>query len=377
MRILFDVPAFVMGGMERQIVDLAGGLVDRGHEVTLVVNKSATGAYRDLIESSGAAFTVLGRMDRFDPRVFTDLVGIVRRFAPDVVVAETFNATLWARLAGIVSGTGVVVAEHSSECAISRKEYWANRALGRYTHKVVGCAYAQVPSLIAAGHPQRAVEVVHNGVDTAFFHPDPTGARAFRAEQGISDDAFVIGMFAAHRREKRHDRLVALAEGLLGMGVEFVVCAIGGGPLYEENLKRAAGFIAADRIRFLGPREDMAAAYSACDVTVLLSDSVETFPLSFLESQACETPVVGMRAGGVGETFDPDVSGFLIEQGDVAAMAAVIKDMASGLVATERMGTAGRRFVETHLTLQGMVSGYESVLREAADAAASHRGGSR
>jgi glycosyltransferase involved in cell wall biosynthesis len=376
MRVLFDVPAFVMGGMERQIVDVASGLVSRGHEVALVVNKNATDAYHDLIQSGGVGLTVLGRTNRLDPRVLTDLLGIAHRFAPDVVVCETFNASLWGRLAGIMSGAAVVVAEHASGGSPSRKEYWTNRALGAFTHSVVGCARAQVPSLIAEGHPEGAIVIVHNGVDTTFFRRDPAAGLAFRAELDVPADAFVIGMVAAHRREKRYDRLVALAERLSEAGLDFVACAIGGGPGYEADRAFAAASAAAGRIRFVGPRSDMAAVYSACDVAILLSDS-ETFPLAFLEAQACGTPVVGMDVGGAGETLDPGVSGVLVGQGDIAAMAESIKDLSSDPGLRRRMGNAGRSFIESHLTLDRMVDGYEAVLQEAAGTGIGHRGARR
>lgn len=373
MRILFDLPGFTMGGMERQVLDLAAGLVRRGHEVALVVNKSADDAYRDCVEASGATFTVLGRSNRFDPRVLSDLLGIVRRFAPDVVVAELFNASLWGRLAGIAFRTGVVVVEHSSERATSRKERWTNRALGPFTHAVVGCAHGQIPSLLADGQPKDAISIIHNGVDVRRYRRDMPAARAFREEFLIPEDAFVVGMVAANRLEKRHDRLFALAERLFDLGVESTVCAIGGGPLLEENRALAAASPVADRIRFVGARSDMVAAYSACDATVLVSDSVETFPMSFLESQACETPVVGMRVGGVDETFSPGRSGFLVEQGDIAGMAGVIADLARDPALRERMGCEGRVFVEENVTIEVMLESYEAVFRAAAVAAASGR----
>jgi glycosyltransferase involved in cell wall biosynthesis len=373
MRILFDVPAFAMGGMERQIADLATGLVRRGHEVALVVNKDADDAYRGIVRSSGADVTVLGRTNRLDPRVLTDLLSIMRRTAPDVVVCETFNATLWGRVAGIASGAAIVVAEHSSDRRAPRKEYWSNRCLAPWTDAVVACARGQVPSLIADGHPKGAIVVVHNGVDTVLFHPDPEGGAALRAESGIGPATFVIGMVAAHRSEKRHDRLIALAETLSGTGADYVAVGVGGGPLLDSDRVLAAGSPASDRIRFVGPRSDMTAVYNACDLVVLLSDSVETFPLAFLEAQACGRPVAGMEVGGLVETFEPGVSGVLVEQGDIAAMAGAITGLMSDPAACRRMGQAGRSLMEERFTLDRMVDGYEAVLRGAVEAAADRR----
>jgi glycosyltransferase involved in cell wall biosynthesis len=141
----------------------------------------------------------------------------------------------------------------------------------------------------------------------------------------------------------------------------------------EDNRALAARSSSADRIRFVGPRSDVVGAYSACDAVVLVSDTTETFPLSFLEAQACGTPVVGMRVGGVEESFSPAESGFLVEQGDLDSMADVIERLSSDRALCERMGRAGRAFVEAQYTVEKMVTGYEAVLRRAADAASGRR----
>ena len=113
--------------------------------------------------------------------------------------------------------------------------------------------------------------------------------------------AFVM-LAAAHRPEKRHDRFVSLIERLHGYGTRAWGVMVGGGPLLERTAALAKTSPASDWLRVTGPIVDMPAAYSAADLVVLVSDA-ETFPLSFLEAQACEVPVVGMDAGGVRETL--------------------------------------------------------------------------
>ena len=91
--------------------------------------------------------------------------------------------------------------------------------------------------------------------------------------------------------------------------------------------------------------------------------------MAFLESQSCETPVVGMRVGGVEETFAPGVSGFLVEQGDLDEMASVIARMSRNPDERLRMGHSGREFVSTNFGLETMIREYEDVFGRAAYAA--------
>src|SRR5262249_43938797 len=82
--------------------------------------------------------------------------------------------------------------------------------------------------------------------------------------------------------------------------------------------------IAPGRIRFLGwvsAEEVKAQLYNAADCLVLPSRR-EGFPTVVGEAMACGTPVLASRVGGVAELVVPGVTGWLVEPGDDAALAA-------------------------------------------------------
>ena len=122
---------------------------------------------------------------------------------------------------------------------------------------------------------------------------------------------------------------------------------------------------ARDRLVIPGPRSDVFSVYSAGDVCVRCSDSVETMPLTLLESQACATPVVAMNVGGVAETFMDGVSGILVPQSDETAFADAVGWMTANPNRRRAMGSAGRSWVTAHRSPDAMVDGYERVLRDA------------
>ena len=365
MRVLFVIAWLGRGGMERQLIELSAGLQRRGHAVRIVVEKSVTG-YHDEIASAGLDVVELGRMRRSDPRLLGELVRCARSFAPDVVVCENFNATLWGRIAASRLGVPAVTAEHSTERAVRRRVVASNRLLASRTAAIVACAEAQVESLVDEGNPKELIEVIPNGVDVWEFAPDRLAGQALRDRLGIPQGAPVIGIVAAHRAEKRHDRFIALVEAVRDSGVDAWGLAVGGGPQLEATREAAARSRAADRIVVAGPMDDMVAAYGAMSVAVLVSDSVETLPLAALEAQACEVPVLSLDIGGVRETMDVGVSGVIVGRDDIEALAAETAQLLRDPAQITRMGGNARRYVSSHLTIDVTVARYEQLLTKVA-----------
>jgi len=363
LRIAFDIAALDRGGAERQTLEVAAGLSQAGHDVLLIVNKRADN-FAEYFDQVG--IVELGRSSRWDARVVADIRRALRAYDADVCVCVLFNATLWGRLAAAWVGCPVVVAEHSTKAVTPIPERSANVLLGGATRAVIACADSQVGALVRGGHQRRKIRVVRNGVNVGRFAPDREEAARLRARLGIPPDGVLVMLAAAHRREKRQDRFVSLVERLHGRGVPVWGLIAGGGPLIHQTTALVQVSPASSRLRVTGPLEDMPAAYSAADVVVLVSDDIETFPLSFLEAQACEVPVVGMDTGGVRETLVEGRTGFVVAQGDIEGMAEVVAALAADSDRRHRMGRAGREFVRERLSIEAMVSGYESVLTEVA-----------
>jgi glycosyltransferase involved in cell wall biosynthesis len=365
LRIAFDIAALDMGGAERQTLEVATGLAELGKDVLLIVNKHAQhfGDYHRALR-----ITELGRMQRFDPRVGLDIRRALRAFRPDVCICVLFNASLWGRLAALSIGCPVLVAEHSTKLSTSTAERLTNIALGPSTRAVVACAEAQVEALVRGGHPRHKIRVIRNGVDVGRFRPYSGGGRRLRATWDVPAKAPLLMLAAAHRREKRQDRFVAAVEHLHERGCPAYGVMVGGGPLLEQSRALAAASPVSSSLRVVGPVTDMTAAYSAADVVLLVSDDVETFPLSFLEAQACAVPVVGMSTGGVAETVIDGETGVIVPQGDLDELTSVTAALLADGDRRTRMGVAGRSFVSTQLTRQVMVQRYADLLASISDA---------
>jgi glycosyltransferase involved in cell wall biosynthesis len=92
--------------------------------------------------------------------------------------------------------------------------------------------------------------------------------------------------------------------------------------------------------------------------TVMLGAWPEPFGLVAIESMATGTPVIARRAGGLTETIDHGVSGFLVDDIDEAALAV------SRVAALDRAEMAAR--TRARFSAERMVEEYEAVYRQLA-----------
>jgi D-inositol-3-phosphate glycosyltransferase len=104
-----------------------------------------------------------------------------------------------------------------------------------------------------------------------------------------------------------------------------------------------------DTVRFIGPQPQgvLPVYYVASDVTVLPS-YYESFGMVALEAMACGSPVIASRVGGLVTTVRDGVTGFLVPDSDVAALADRIGSLIADADLRWRVGREGVRWAAQH-----------------------------
>ena len=104
-----------------------------------------------------------------------------------------------------------------------------------------------------------------------------------------------------------------------------------------------------DLVSFAGPQpqETLRTYYVAADVTVLPSH-YESFGMVALEAMACGSPVVASRVGGLTTTVRDGVTGFLVAEGDVNALAGRLETLLADPDLRWRLGREGVRWAAQH-----------------------------
>jgi len=155
---------------------------------------------------------------------------------------------------------------------------------------------------------KRDARVIHPPVDVAYF---AAGARLPREERGY---LLGVGRWIPY---KRFDLMVAIADAA---GLPLVIA--GSGP-EEAALRRAAATVRVPVTFEPQPsRERLRELYRGA--RALLFPAHEDFGIIPVEAQACGTPVLGVRRGGLLETVVHGETGFLLDSTDPARYAAAL-----------------------------------------------------
>jgi alpha-1,6-mannosyltransferase len=143
----------------------------------------------------------------------------------------------------------------------------------------------------------RNVRTVRLGVNTNIFKPTPDDAKATRASLGVPPRQKLLLYVGRLAREKNTQTLFRAFDLLRGgRAGEFHFLIIGDGPQRKELRQLQSRTCGKDFswIQYCPDSADLARYYRAADLFVHPGVQ-ETFGLVALESQACGTPVVGIR----------------------------------------------------------------------------------
>ncbi len=147
---------------------------------------------------------------------------------------------------------------------------------------------------------------------------------------------------------------------------------IGDGQLLDECKNLAESLNIAHAVEF--PRaldsEDVLAALRQSRVFVQHSIgseqvSAEGMPLSVMEASSVGLPVVATRNGGIKESVVDGETGFLVEEGDVVAMAECMKRLAKEDPLCQEMGRKGRERMKELFDLPKQIDKLDRILHEA------------
>nr|WP_229229758.1 D-inositol-3-phosphate glycosyltransferase [Corynebacterium cyclohexanicum] len=218
------------------------------------------------------------------------------------------------------------------------------------------------------------IDVVSPGVDLGVFRP-AFRARS-RAGQGVRPGEFHVLFAGRIQRLKGPQVLVAAAGELrrrrpdIPLRVTIVGAPSGSAGLDLDLLTQAEGLDGVVRRLPPVPAAGLAEWYRSADVVAMPSFS-ESFGLVALEAQACGTPVVAARVGGLTRAVCDGRTGFLVDGHEPAVWAAVLEQLHDDPETRHDLGRAASIYAERfgwEQTAEGTRAAYRTAIREQAPA---------
>lgn len=346
LRVLHVLGEFTYGTASA-VAEIVPQLEQQGATVSVLILsdvRSDVSSARQRLDETGVSFREISitRIRRWmHPKVLFrigDIVRIARRLAD--AEADIIHCHGSLSLAAILLGRNrarVVSTFHgmTNRRSVSQRGYRAAMGLADTV-------------IVLKGQDLRAIQrfpwsarvyLARNGVNVPRWQQKLATSEGLRGVLEIPRDAFVVGLLGRLSKEKgiAPFLLAAGRSGWLVRANAHVVVA-GDGP-EGERLKRLIEQQAlAERVHFLGYRNDLEDVYRTLDALAVPSDT-ESQPMVVLEAMACRVPVVAFSVGALPEMLE-EGAGIPVPSGDYCALIdaldrlRVSSAMQSGLVET-------------------------------------------
>ncbi len=368
MRILLvanTLPPRDLSGVGEQVLQLATGLRDAGHEVE-VLGRGPRGAARAKLLFPLAAVPAAWRA--------------LRRFRPDVVQVHESDGALVALLVAVV---GDLLAPRPRLLALLQVSYRAERravralvaggrVLGRPgwrervfrwgkapLHVALGCLTAWCADAVLAPSAATAAELardyaIDGGQDAIQVVPNATGglpAPPETRDEAAPGDRTASGgylLFVGRLRIRKGVEVLLAALARLRAAHPEARLLVAGAGEHRGALERAAarlGVVAA--VTFLGRCDAGRVRQLLAGAGALAVPSIyEGMPLVVLEAMDAGIPVVASRVSGIPEVVEDGATGWLVPPEDPEALAAALAEALERPGEARRRGAAGRRRVD-------------------------------
>jgi glycosyltransferase involved in cell wall biosynthesis len=332
------------GGAEIHLFEIFRRIAAEGHRVRLVCcgwpgARPVEEVEGILVERHGGrrSFALLGR-----PAVRR----AVERERPDLLIEDINKVPLFT--SGVFDGPLGVIVPHLFGATAFLEASPPVAALVWFLERPIPWAYRRAAfhaisestrdDLVARGVPRERITVIHPGVDSVRFCPDPGVRRT-------STPSFLyVGRLRRYKGIEYAIRALARARSQRS---DLVLDIAGSGDdrARLEALARRLGV--GDAVRFHGfvPEERKLELLRTTWANLFPSPK-EGWGITNVEAAACGTPSIASDSPGLRDSVRHGQTGFLCPHGDVAALAQRMLELAGNPALVERLGREARRFAE-------------------------------
>jgi len=187
------------------------------------------------------------------------------------------------------------------------------------------------------------------------YHPNGININSFRSSKGLQNRGYFVITTVA-RLVKEKNILFAL-EVISSLKKEnsykFKYYLIGNGYLKDEVERRIKKLNLEESVILFGAlsNDEIKEKLNETDIFFLPSKQ-EAFPTVLLEAQAMGVPVVAANIGGVSETLQDGVTGYLLSSYALQEAKSKIDNLLQDEVLKIKMGKSGRRFIEDNFDIR-------------------------
>lgn len=345
---------------------LVGGLPEEGEADSL-----------HILEEYGVTPILITEMQRV-PNVISDrkalikIKEIIKEFNPDIVHTHAAKAGALGRKAAYDCKIPVIVHTfhghvfHSYFNKYKTELYrLIEKRLAKRSTGIIAISDSQKYELSEVYRiaPKEKINVIQLGFDLNPFQENLVEKRKItRTEYNLDDDFIAIAIIGRLARIKNHNlflKAIKLVQNETKQKLVFFIVGDGDQKKdIEDNVANLKSEIAID-IRMTSWVKDIKTFNAGMDIICLTSDNEGT-PVSLIEAQACNIPVVSTDVGGVKDVVSENETGYISPKNDADNFAKNILLLSEDKNNRTRMSQNGWSYVKNRFHYTRLVSDVEN-----------------
>lgn len=364
-RILYSVArGDAFGGSSLHVMEMARFLKSEGHAVRVLIGGTPDMEVPRRFAAHEIDFVCLPGLGR-EIHPWKDLKTVfamrkeMQRFHPDLVSLHASKAGALGRVAALGINAPVLYTPHCwsfvEDFPKARFYQLVEKVLARAATRIVTVSDDERRFGLSrgVGNPEGTI-TIHNGVRDRY-----EASKASVVDLTEKDLRLVmVGRF----EDQKDQQLLLRALSSL-QEYPWKVSFIGDGPLREDSVELAEELELSHRVEFTGYSEAVDEVLAKNDLFLLITNW-EGFPRSILEAMAASLPVVATDVGGSRESVLDEVTGCLVQKGDLESLRTALRELFENPTRMREMGQAGRERFLRFFTIERMISDYLDLYRE-------------
>ena len=330
MRIIHIINSLASGGAEKLIEEFVPVMNDRdGVEVEVLLLTDKKNVFDHLLKEKRIKIHVVKLKSIYNPLNILYIKKYIDDGKFDIVHSHLFPTQYWVALSKFFiqnKKVKFVTTEHNTNNRRRGKTYF--RFLDKFIYSkydsIISVSERTQINLVEWLYPDRKqikkYKVIENGINLEkFIYAIPYKKSELHKE--FHESTKLICMVARFDEQKDHPTLIR-AISKLSSDVHLLL--VGEGHLIERSIELAKELDIADRVHFLGFRNDVERILKTVDV-VVLSSHWEGLSLASIEGLASGSPFIASRVQGVQEIVFG--YGLLFEKGNAEELCSLIKKL--------------------------------------------------
>jgi glycosyltransferase involved in cell wall biosynthesis len=349
------------------------------------------------LESTGIQFIKIKTLHRAilpfkDVQSYIQISKLIRKHQPHIVHTHGFKSGLLGRIAAKRAKVPVIIHTYHGHLfhsyynkTVSNFIAFIERKLAAISTRIIAISPHQAYELATVYRiaPLPKISTIFIGVDEKKYTLQSANNNAFRLRYNIPENTIVIAIISRLVSIKNLSFFITIIQQLQQQQEDVCFFIIGDGnckiamqqEMQQKGMQWYEGSAASTmpaNVIFTSWITNISEALQSTDIVVLTSYNEGT-PVSLIEAQLFQKPVVATNVGGVRDTMIDGETGFLVNDFNIEDFVKKLQLLIHDKALRMRMGSKGKAFVLNRFSKEKEAGAMDELYQECLEEAASYK----